>query len=99
MACYAAVPGFKLEPLGSSWAVFSPLSGETHILNDESATILEWLRDQGPAGADQIAPVLAVEAGMPEAKVRQAIEFAWVPLLVAGLVRRLPVAAVASPRL
>ena len=32
-----------VEPLGPSWVCYSPASGQTHLLNDESAAVLEML--------------------------------------------------------
>ena len=55
MARYACVPGVSTEAVGHLWAVFSPASGETLLLNDESASILEVLA----AGACDTAGVCA----------------------------------------
>lgn len=38
---FSRVDGVLVEPLGPVWVAFSPASGETTLLNDESAAILE----------------------------------------------------------
>jgi hypothetical protein len=45
---YTRAPGVRIEPVGGAWAAFSPLSGETLLLNDEAAAILEVLTSSGP---------------------------------------------------
>lgn len=87
MPRYAVVPGIRLEAVGSSWAAYSPLSGETHLLNAESAVILDLLREAGPASAADLSQRLAEDVDTPVDLVRQAVELSWMPMRVAGLVR------------
>lgn len=82
------MPCQRLESLGEAWAIYSPASGETHLLNDESAALLEWLVEIGQAAdttmaADFFAPVTGLEVDT----LRERIELAWIPLLEAGLIR------------
>lgn len=86
MTLIARVPGVQFEPLDHLWVAFSPASGETALLNDESAAILEVLGD-GPAAPEAIAAVLARDGGIPEADLAATLEAAWSRLIEAGLVR------------
>ena len=88
MRWYSPVPGVRLESIGLMWAAYSPLSGETHLLNDESAAIVEWLAEQGSSTTARVAAGLAAELSMELAHLESAVELAWTPLCVAGLVRQ-----------
>jgi len=82
------VAGLRLEPLGAVWAAFSPASGETQLLNDESAALLEWLLEaKVPGDADAAARVFASDTGLDVATLRLRIEQAWPVLVESGLVR------------
>lgn len=83
------MPGVRLEPLGVAWGAYSPASGETHLVNDESAALLEWLLEVGQA-ADSLmaAESFAPDIGLDVDTLRARIDLSWVPLLQAGLVRR-----------
>ena len=59
MGRYACVPGVATEPVGHLWAVFSPASGETLLLNDESASILEVLAS-GACDTAEVCAALAI---------------------------------------
>ena len=54
MGRYARIEGVLIEPIGHLWAAFSPASGETILLNDESASILEVLESEA-ADTDAIS--------------------------------------------
>jgi len=90
MPHYQASAGVRLEPVGDMWAGYSPLSGETQLLNDESAAVLEWLMECGGGGAAQAASALAEDAGMEVAELAPRIQLAWGPLAAAGLIERVP---------
>lgn len=70
------------------WAAWSPASGETHILNDESAAVLEVLAEHATLTTEEVATILSVETGTDLSTLRAGIELAWIPLEWAGLVRR-----------
>lgn len=89
MTRYSTVRGVRVEELGEVWAAYSPASGETHLINHESAVLLEWLIAHGPADAAQAATSLSVEVGVPADTLQPRIEVGWGPLLSAGLIRRL----------
>ena len=82
---YARVPGVVVEPLDALWAAFSPASGQTHLLNDESAAILEIL-GEGAASADGVVAQLAHDSGTDPAAVRLVLAHAWPSLIDGGLV-------------
>jgi PqqD family protein of HPr-rel-A system len=85
---FAAVEGTLLAPVGSLWAAFSPLSGETTVLNDESAAILEVLAE-GPRSMSDLCVSLAADTGQPADELAPVIGACWPRLIDAGLVRRL----------
>ena len=80
-------PGVVLEPLGDTWVAFSPLSGETHLLNDTSAAILECLAAQTPMHADALYGELAALFGISAQNVAEICITSWPVLLQAGVVR------------
>jgi PqqD family protein of HPr-rel-A system len=84
---FALVEGLELAPLGDVWAAFSPISGETALLNDESAAILECLRD-GPADLDAVSAALALDCGLPAEQLAAMLETHWPSLIGSGLLRR-----------
>ena len=86
---YQVIPGLRVEAVGEQWAAWSPASGETHLLNDESAAVLELLADVGPLSADDAAHHLARETGIDLQQLRAGIELAWLPLEWAGFLRRI----------
>lgn len=88
------VAGLLVEPIGSDWAAYSPASGETTLLNDESAAILEVL-SLGAATREQIYHLLAEDAGLPAAEVATILGPVWQSLLDAGLIR--PIRPSADP--
>ena len=82
--------GVVIELIGDSWFAYSARSGETHLLNDSSAALLECL----PAGAERL-PVevfaeLSVNVGMSVAGLESASEGCWDTLRDAGLICFLP---------
>ena len=87
MATYSRVPGVRVEQIGSGWAAFSPLSGETLLLNDSSAAVLECL-EHGPADDASIARELADDAGMTQDAMARTLHTGWDALVSTGLVRR-----------
>lgn len=94
MSTYSGVPGSRVEPIGRVWAAFSPVSGETLLLNDTSAAILEIL-EQGPADTATVAAAFAADQGLSPAQIEPLLDASWQDLIAAGLVRR--VAPLHSP--
>lgn len=93
---YGRRAGLLVEPVGSIWAAYSPACGDTVLLNDESAALLEVLAD-GPASTQQACVLLARETGDDPAALHDLVAQSWVLLIDSGLVERLPDAAV-QPR-
>lgn len=85
---YGVVDGVLLESVGPLWAAFSPVSGETTLLNDESAAILEAVRS-GPADTWSVCCDLASDAGLSPEALAPAVSAHWGQLLDAGLLRPL----------
>ena len=85
------VEGILVEPMGHLWAAFSPATGETVLLNDESASILEVLEEKGVADTAEISASLVVDSGLDVDALAAIVESAWPRLAEAGLVREQPI--------
>ncbi len=90
MPAPAALPvrrkeGVLVEPMGAAWVVFSPASGETLVLNDTAAAVLEIL-EGGPSQVDAIGRALARDAQVDENEVLDAVESCVLHLRAAGVV-------------
>ena len=90
MSRYEAVRGLRLEAVANVWAAYSPASGETHLLNDECAAILEVLVAGGTLGSTEVAQALSDDVDVAQDELAQTVELAWSQLQQAGLVRRRP---------
>lgn len=86
MRVYARVDGVLVEPMGHLWAAFSPATGETTLLNDESASILEVLESRALETAP-ICALLAADSGLPADSLVDIVVASWPRLMEAGLVR------------
>lgn len=86
MRCWCRVDGILVEPMGHLWAAFSPATGETVLLNDESASILEVL-EVGATDTTAICANLAGDSGIDGHALAEIVEAAWPRLIEAGLVR------------
>jgi hypothetical protein len=84
---YERVPHVRVEPVGTLWAAFSPASGETLLLNDASAAVLEVL-GHGPATPDAVAAALAGDSGASAADWASVLDHCWPSLIHGGLVRQ-----------
>ena len=84
---WAWAPDSRLEALGHGWVAYGGASGETLYLNDESAAILELLRDEGPADLAAVCRALAADSGLEAEAVAAAVSQGWAPLVEAGLIR------------
>jgi PqqD family protein of HPr-rel-A system len=85
MERYGRADGVLVEPIGHLWAAFSPLSGETTLLNDESAAILEVL-ESGECTTSDVCAALAQDSGVEARHFADAVADGWARLLEAGLV-------------
>ncbi len=89
---YARVESAQVEAIGPVWAAFSALTGDTMMLNDESAAILEVLA-AGPASTAQVCATLAQDMDDTALSDEQAsvlfdtVSRCWGQLVEAGLVR------------
>jgi PqqD family protein of HPr-rel-A system len=86
-----AVPDIRLEPLGAQWVAFSPASGETHLLNDSAAALLEILAEaKGKLSLMQVAQALADDAEVDRAEAERLVVDSCPMLEGAGLIRLFP---------
>lgn len=86
---YGRRQGLQVEPLGEIWVAFSPACGETVLLNDACAALLEVLAD-GPATTESACLQLAQDTGDDPAALTDAVERSWNLLVESGLVEVLP---------
>lgn len=86
---YGRRQGLLVEPVGDVWVAFSPVCGETVLLNDASAAILEVLED-GPASTLTACERLARETGDTPGDLVTTVEQSWSMLIQSGLVESLP---------
>jgi len=82
------VPGVLVEPLGPSWVCYSPASGQTHLLNDESAAVLELLGLHDGMSPTMICAALAADSGAAASEIEQVMGAAWQLLVDTGLIRQ-----------
>jgi len=87
---YAAASGVLIEPLADAWCAFSPLSGQTHLINDTSVAILEHLQAAGHATVADLCALLAEETGQPATEAVEMVAGALNTFVLAGLARCLP---------
>lgn len=92
---YARVPDIRIEAIGDLWAAFSPASGETMLLNDTCAAILEIL-SHGPTDEAGICAAIATDSGLAEPEVASRLADSWRGLIDAGLLHLIPTASVES---
>lgn len=83
---YVRSEGVLIEEMGHLWVAFSPATGETALLNDESVSILEVL-EAGAGTTLSICSELAEDSGLSSASLAETIEACWPRLIEAGLVR------------
>ena len=95
MPCYARADGVLVAAMGQVWAAFSAATGETSLINDESAAILELL-EVGPGTTASISGALGADHdGSVDLRADQ-IDECWPRLLEAGFVREHPPASACS---
>jgi PqqD family protein of HPr-rel-A system len=82
---FARAPGLRVEPIGQGWVAFSPRSGETVLLNNEAAALLEVLAEQ-PATLDSLCATVAQDADLAEPEIRSRVDESWQQFVQAGLV-------------
>ena len=72
--------------MGHLWAAFSPSCGETALINDESAAILEVL-ESGPCDTGEVCCALAKHIDLDSKSLQEVIEASWPRLIEVGLVQ------------
>lgn len=87
MRQYVRTEELLVEPLGHLWAAFSASSGETVLLNDEAASVLEVLL-MGAGSTDSVCAQLALDSGLAAGSMVEVVEGCWRRLIEAGLVRQ-----------
>lgn len=87
MSRYVAVGGVQVAAVGLQWAAFSPLSGETHLINNECAAILEVVMATDGVDSARVARALAEDTGLPVDELMASVDEVWPALVGSGLVR------------
>lgn len=81
--------GTQSTDLGPVWAVYSPLSGQTLMLNTEAVAMLEVLRD-APGDLASVCSILAADGQHDACDIEARCSGAWQQLLDAGLLETVP---------
>jgi PqqD family protein of HPr-rel-A system len=84
---FKAVTGLRIAQVGHLWVAFSPLSGETTLLNDEAAAVLELIGGQALT-QQQLCKQLAADTGQDEPQLASVLDGCWGRLMESGLVDR-----------
>ncbi len=79
-------PGVLTEPLGDGWVVYSALSGETHLVNDESVEVLNALDERLPRSTAEVCRNLAALFEVDVAELEATLSGSWAALVEAGLI-------------
>ncbi len=77
--------GVRMTELDDLWGAFSPLTGQTVLLNTEAVAILEVLREQ-PGDLAQVCQTLAMDTTLDATELMERCAHAWQQLLDSGLV-------------
>ena len=86
---YRLAEGVVWESLDDvMFAVYSGLSGETHLLNESAVWMLELLAAPGWHHANDVVHRAAAEASVPEDELRAALGDIWTTFVHGGLVLR-----------
>ena len=86
MRRYARTDGVLVESMGHLWAAFSAATGETSLLNDETASILDVL-SPGASTTKDVCLYLSADTGLSVDELAEVVEASWPCLIEAGLVR------------
>lgn len=98
MRYFVRAPGAHFSPIGELWGAFSTLSGESHLVNDESVALVEALDERIPRSADEVCRLLAAEHDMTLDDLQNLVAPAWDGLVEAGLIREVsPTPGAAQP--
>jgi hypothetical protein len=83
---YLRAPGVLIAELGDFCAAYSSLSGETHLVNDETAQVLDLLDEHLPRSEAELGASLAgLYEGSPE-HFAHLLSGSWNYMLEAGLI-------------
>lgn len=96
MTARLRAPGVLTEPLGEGWVVYSAMSGETHLVNEESVEVLNALDEKQPRTTQEVCQRLGAQFGVDIAEMETTLAGSWAALAEAGLILQL-VSAGPSP--
>ncbi len=80
--------GVRVEPIGEGWVAYSPASGDTLLLNIESAAVLEVLQEEA-ASSQAVCAALQPHIDVDATELLASIDSGWPRLVEAGLVRQI----------
>lgn len=89
MPAYRVRNGVAVAAIGEAWAAFSPASGDTQLLNDAAAAVLEVLEESAGTLQD-VALVIASDVDQPLDAVEGSLQGAFSLLQAAGLIEEVP---------
>ena len=82
---FAPAAGLLVEALGDGWVAFSPLSGDTIFLNDQSAAIIEVLSERA-ADASAVCHALSADTGLTVEELSDLVSQSCTQLVDGGLI-------------
>ena len=94
MPSFVRVQGIALCSLSEGWAAFSPLSGSTDQLNEETAAMLECFDLAAALSVQDVCTKLAKLYDQDAERISAAAGPAWEQLVNAGLIREFDDAAI-----
>jgi PqqD family protein of HPr-rel-A system len=84
-ALYGPAGNVLVEPMGEAWGVYSPLSGQTHLINEASLAVLEALQELGPVSVSGLCEALSNGTASEASDLTVPVQTALHTFLAAGV--------------
>jgi PqqD family protein of HPr-rel-A system len=84
-ALYGPAGNVLVEPIGNAWGVYSPLSGQTHLINEPSLAVLEALQELGPVSLSGLCEALSNGTDSQASDLTVPVQTALHTFLAAGV--------------
>lgn len=85
---WRAAPGCHFALFEQGWVGYSGLSGETHLLNEESVAIVDVLSGSGGSTIAEVCAELSQTFSMTVAELEALLVPSWNSLVAAGLLQK-----------
>lgn len=67
-------PGLRVEALGAAWVAYCPATGDTQLLNDAAAAVVELVAEDPDASLEALTDSLARETEVDPASLLPVVE-------------------------